>query len=155
MEMPRLLDQHAALNIFVGTWKGTDTMPPSPWAPTTTTADGRIINRAALGGFSVVQDYEQTQNGQVRYQGHGVFVWDAASNQYCMYWFDSMGSPVNEFRGNVHGQVWTFVSRDARGQTRSIWEFPTNRSYRHKMEVSPDGKAWTTFMQGEYEKIAG
>ncbi|MEQ1756540.1 MAG: DUF1579 family protein [Micropepsaceae bacterium] len=153
--MPKPGPEHNALSIFAGTWKGVETMPPSPWSPQTTKADGYITNRAALGGFSVVQDYFQSHNDVPTYQGHGVFTWDGQAGEYVMYWFDSMGSPANVFRGSRSGSVWTLTSKNAQGITRSVWEFPTGRSYRHRMEVSPDGKAWSTFMDGEYNKIGG
>lgn len=153
MDMPKPGAEHQALSIFAGTWKGVDTMPPSPWSPQMSTADGHIINKPALGGFSVLQDYVQTQGGETRYEGHGVFTWEAEAREYVMYWFDSMGSPVNVFRGNVSGSTWTFISKEPRGLTRSVWVFSGAGAYRHTMEVSPDGNAWSTFMSGEYTKV--
>ncbi len=155
MDMPKPAPEHAALNIFAGTWKGTETMPPSQWAPVASTAEGHIVNASALGGFAIVQDYVQKQGAQIRYQGHGVFTWEPQTREYRMYWFDSMGSPVNLFRGGPRGSVWTFESREERGITRSIWEFTSASSYRHKMEMSPDGQYWTVFMEGVYGKTGG
>jgi hypothetical protein len=153
MDMPKPGPEHAALQVFAGTWEGRERMPPSPWSPTETTADGRIVSRQSLGGFAIVQDYVQSSDGVSRYEGHGVLTWDGAAKEYCLYWLDSMGSPVNTFRGKRDGDTWTFMSRDARGHTRSAWEFTSRHSYRHTMEVSPDGKTWSTFMDGTYRKV--
>jgi hypothetical protein len=155
MDMPKPSAEHVALKVFEGTWRGVETMPPSPWAPQTTTADGHIVNRVSLAGFTVVQDYVQSQKGTSTYEGHGVFGWDAQAKQYVLYWFDSMGSPANVFRGKRDGHVWTFLSSHSQGMTRSVWDFATPNAYRHTMEVSPDGKAWSTFMDGAYTKVGG
>lgn len=154
MEMPKPGAQHAALHAFAGTWQGTERMPPSQWVPQDTTAESRVVNRLALGGFALIQDYAHSIGGAVQYEAHGVFTWDAAANEYCLYWFDSMGSSVNEFRGQVEGQTWTLVSRDARGYTRGIWVTEAPDRYRHEMATSPDGKTWTVMMEGEYRKVA-
>jgi hypothetical protein len=154
MDMPKPGAAHAALNVFAGTWVGKERMPPSPWAPQETIADGHIVNKPSLGGFSIVQDYTQSSGKEIRYQGHGVFTWDGQANEYKMYWFDSMGSPINEFRGGHKGNVWTFACKHGMGHTRSIWEFTGTDRYRHTMEVSPDGKTWSTFMDGSYAKAA-
>ncbi len=153
MDMPKPGPEHAALQIFAGTWEGRERMPPSPWAPTETVADGRIVNRSSLGGFAIVQDYAQSSDGVARYEGHGVFTWDAAAKEYCLHWFDSMGSPANVFRGKHDNDAWTFVARDARGQTRGVWAFTSPTAYRHTMEMSPDGKTWSLFMDGAYRKV--
>lgn len=154
MDMPKPGAAHAALNVFAGTWIGTERMPPSQWSPQESTADGRVVNTPALGGFSIVQDYTQSSGAAVRYQGHGVFTFDARANEYKLYWFDSVGSPISEFRGGRKGNVWTFTSEQATGHTRSVWEFTGTDRYRHTMEVSPDGKTWSTFMDGVYAKAA-
>lgn len=155
MEMPKPGAEHAELKAFAGTWRGVETMPPSPWSPQTTKADGHIVNRVSLGGFTIVQDYVQSQNGVAAYEGHGVFSWDPQAREYLLHWFDSMGSPANIFKGARKGTVWTFESRHAQGFTRSVWDFSVPNSYRHTMEVSPDGKAWSTFMDGQYTKVSG
>ena len=155
MDMPKPGAEHLALDVFAGSWKGVETMSPSPWSPQTTKADGMITNRTALAGFTLVQDYFQSQNDDLTYQGHGVFTWDGQAGEYVMYWFDSMGSPVNVFRGTRNGSVWSFMAKNAQGLTRSVWEFTSNRTYRHQMEVSPDGSSWSTFMEGDYKRSSG
>ena len=155
MDMPLPGAEHNALKAFEGTWRGVETMPPSPWAPQTTTADGHIVNRVSLAGFTVVQDYMQSLKGTPTYEGHGVFTWDAQAKQYVLYWFDSMGSPANVFRGHLDGTIWTFLSSHAMGMTRSVWDFSKPNTYRHTMEMSQDGASWNTFMTGDYTKVTG
>lgn len=155
MDMPKPGVEHAVLQVFSGVWKGIETMLPSPWAPQTTTADGHIVNRVSLGGFTVVQDYVQSQKGAPTYEGHGVFSWDAQAKDYVLHWFDSMGSPANVFRGKRDGHLWTFHATHAHGMTRSVWDFSKPNAYRHTMEMSPDGKAWSMMMDGAYTKVSG
>jgi len=153
MEMPRPGPQHAALQAFTGIWQGTERMPPSQWVPEESSADGRVVNRPGPGGFSVIQDYVQSSGGAVRFEGHGIFTWDAAANEYCFYWMDSIGGPMEQFRGNVQGKTWTFVSTHPQGQMRSIWTFEAPERYRHEMATSTDGENWAVMMTGEYRKV--
>lgn len=153
MEMPKPGPQHAALQVFAGTWEGTERMPPSQWVPEEITAEGRVVNRSGPGGFSVIQDYVQSGGGSVRFEGHGVLMWDAEAEEYCLYWSDSIGGPMEEFRGNVEGNTWSFVSIQPRGRMRSVWTFEGPDRYRHEMATSPDGKDWAVMMAGAYRKV--
>ncbi len=51
MDMPKPGPEHAALQVFAGTWEGRERMPPSPWSPVETTADGRIVKIIVLQQF--------------------------------------------------------------------------------------------------------
>jgi hypothetical protein len=152
MEMPKPHDAHAKLQRLVGEWTGDEHMHPSPWDPKGGMAIGRVHNRLALDGFAVLQDYEQERNGNVTYRGHGVFTWDQAEKVYLLYWFDSIGSPLNTFKGSFTDRVLTLVSTGPQGQVRATFDFTKEGSYSYRMDVSPDGSAWSIFVEATYTR---
>ena len=77
MEMPRPGAPHEKLNALIGTWIGEETIHPSPWDPQGGQTEARIVNRSALGGFVVEQDYEQRRDGKISFEGRGIFGYDA------------------------------------------------------------------------------
>ncbi len=150
MQMPKPTDAHRKLEKLVGSWQGDEHFDPSPMDPVGGKANGRLTNRLALDGFVVIQDYEQERNGVINYRGHGVFRWDANEQCYLLYWFDSMGMPPSIFRGTFEDNVLTLTSKEAQGHTRAIWSFADDNHYHYRMEVSPDGGHWQTFVEGKY-----
>jgi hypothetical protein len=153
MEMPKPTDAHRKLQSLVGTWKAEEKMFPSPWDPKGGTAVGRAINRLALDGFAIIQDYEQTSKDVVNYWGHGIFTWDPASQSYVLYWFDSLGMGVNVFKGSFDENKLTLTYKSDQGYTRASWKFTSDKSYAYKMEVSGDGNQWQPMMEGSYSRI--
>ena len=152
MDMPKLTDAHKKLELLAGRWKGEEKLSPSPWDPKGGIATGRVNNRPALDGFAVVQDYEQERNGAVSFQGHGIFSYDAYQKNYVLHWLDSMGMPVNEFRGSFEGRVLTLTNKGQMGFNRAVFDLGENDKYKFKMEISQDGKNWYTFMEGSYTR---
>ncbi len=152
MEMPHPTDAHKRLEQLAGRWAGEERMSPSPFDPNGGTAIGRVDNRVGLDGFVVVQDYEQERGGDVAYRGHGVFAWDSVREEYVLHWFDTMGMPPTELRGNFDGEVLTLTGKTAQGHSRVIFDFTTADRYDCKAEVSPDGRSWQTFMEGSYAR---
>jgi Protein of unknown function (DUF1579) len=152
MEMPTLNEHHRRLAKLVGSWKGEEKLSPSPWDPAGGTAIGTVRNQTALDGFAVIQDYEQQRNGAVTFRGHGVFTWDSNQGSYVLHWFDSMGMPPNDFRGSFEGEVLSLTNKGPMGLSRCSFDLREPNAYRFRMEVSPDGKQWQTFMEGKYQK---
>jgi len=150
MEMPKPTDAHRRLDKLVGRWAGEEKIHPSPFDPQGGVAMARVENRLALDGFAVVQDYAQEKNGQIVFRGHGVFRWEVMQQCYEMYWFDSMGFPPSVFRGNFAGEVLTVMSQSPQGHNRAVFDFSKKSQYTFRMEVSPDGKQWFPFMEGQY-----
>ena len=151
MEMPKPSDAHRQLEKFVGNWIGEEKTMPSPWDPQGGSARASVINRLALDGFVVVQDYEQERNRAVVFRGHGVFSYDANQQCYLMHWWDSMGMPPNVFKGNFDGQIVTLTSDDGPMKSRATFNLGDNH-YSFRMEVSQDGTNWMTFMEGTYAR---
>ena len=82
-------------------------------------------------------------------RGHGVFQWDPYAQSYLLHWFDSMGTPRNEFRGNFEGDVLTLYCQMPQGQLRATWDFSQPNSYSHRLDAG-DGQNWQPFMEGTY-----
>ena len=155
MEMPKLTPAHYKLERMVGEWLGREHIRLSPFDPNGGDAVGRVSNRRALDGFAVVQDYQQERQGTVSLRGHAVIRWDAGEQCYIMYWFDSVGMPPNEFRGDFAGDVLVLTNQAPQGQTRATFDYSDPDLYQYRMDVSPDGNQWFPFMTGEYVRDAG
>ncbi len=152
MQMPQPSAQHRALEVFAGTWTGTETLHPSPWDPKGGTSRATIRNVMSLDGFAVVQDYEQARGGMVNFRGHGVMRYDTNAVEYVFHWFDSWGGPPTEFRGPGADAVFTLSNAGQQGHTRAIFDFRQGSRYTYRMDVSPDGAHWATFMDGVYTR---
>ncbi len=152
MEMPKPTEAHRKLEKLVGQWTGEERLFPSPWDPKGGTAVGRVQNRLALDGFIVVQDYEQRRGGVVNFRGHGVFSWNAGEAVYVLHWFDSTGLPPNQFRGGFEDDVLTLTDHGPQGHFRVVFDHRQPDRYSFRMEVSQDGNAWQTLMEGSYSR---
>ncbi|HEY2412562.1 MAG TPA: DUF1579 family protein, partial [Pirellulaceae bacterium] len=111
MDMPKPGEAHRKIQKLVGNWLGEEKLFPSPWDPKGGTAQARVSNRLALGGFAVIQDYEQLRGGAATFAGHGVFSFNPHDSTYSMHWWDSMGSPPNNFVGKFDGDVLTLTHK--------------------------------------------
>lgn len=151
MEMPKPTEHHRKLTKLVGQWQGEEKMYPSEWDPKGGVATGRQHARVSLDGFAVLADYEQERDGRITYMGHAVWTYDPKENCYLLHWFDSMGSPPEVFKGSFQGEVLT-VSHGGRMHARMTYDFSHGSTLKSKMEMSPDGKNWSTFFDAEYVK---
>lgn len=140
---------HHALNRLAGTWRGEERIAPSPWDPSGATATAEVRNRAALDGLVVVQEYDQSREGVVVFQGHGVF--SVSEPEVVLDWWDNWSAAPRQFRGRVEGEVMTLLSRDPKGPARATWEFVPG-AYRYTLEVSQDGNSWYRYMEAEYRR---
>jgi len=154
MDMPQLTEAHEKLARLEGAWEGKERMHPSPWAPEGFEATGTVTNRIALGGFALIQDYEQRRGENVTFSGHGVFTYDPDKDHYVLYWWDSTGFPVNQFVGKFRGDTLSMSYAGEQGHHRAVFDIDSDTSYRFVMEVSPEGQMWQPAMEGEYTKKA-
>jgi len=153
MEMPRPTEAHRRLHQMAGSWKGEETVHPSPWDPRGGTATGAIESRVALDGFAVVQDYVQSKGGRPVFTGHAVFTWDASRGSYLMYWFDCMGlPPAVPSPGTWTDDAAVFVDENPMGRSRYTYQFPTPNEMTMKIEMSLDGSTWRPFLEGAYRR---
>ena len=152
MEMPKPGPGHKKLEAFAGNWSGDEKMYPSQWDPKGGVAQATINSRSACDGFYVVGDYEQKRGGQVTYRGHSVTGFDAKTQEVVMYWFDSMGMGIDEFRGKFKGDSLALLSKSPMGHHRLTYDMSEKGTLRSKMELSQDGKQWSAMFDGVYHK---
>lgn len=153
METPKPTPEHESLAAFAGTWKGEETLYPSPFSPEERTAIGHCHMRMGLGGFFLIYDYEEAVAGEASYRGHGVYGYDPKEKHFTMHWFDSMGgSYVKPAVGGWEGRSLQFLNVTPEGHARYTHTLEDD-VYLFKIEVSEDGENWTAFMSGEYQRV--
>jgi hypothetical protein len=153
MDMPKPGDAHKKLAPLVGEWTGDETLHPSPWDPSGGGARAQVTNRWIADGFAVLQEYEQSRDGQVTFRGHGVFWFDPRTEEYVMHWWDSMGGTAGEYRGRFDGDRLVLAAPMPQGgHSRTSWLLTGPDAHDFLMEVSPDGEAWMPAMEGQYQR---
>ena len=152
MEMPKPTVHHQKLDRLVGRWTGTETMLPSQWDPQGGTATGRNHTRMALDGFAVITDYEQERDGVITFRGHGVMTYEPNEECYVLYWFDSLGSSLEVFKGTFDGDVLT-VSHGGPGMhARLTYDFRNEGILGSRMDMSEVGSEWKTLFECDYQQ---
>ncbi|HEX6311521.1 MAG TPA: DUF1579 family protein [Acidimicrobiia bacterium] len=152
MQMPLPAVEHAQLARLAGSWQGDETLGPSPWNPQGGVTVGRYHCHMALHDFFLFADYEQENEGAITFRGHGVFSWDSTAGQYVLYWFDSTGFiPGGPATGTWEGDALVLEHPSDQGRARYIWELGEGR-FRMRIQSSPDGNVWTTFLDGTYTR---
>jgi len=153
MDMPKPGDPHKKLSALVGEWTGDEKLHPSPWDPSGGGARAQVTNRWIADGFAVLQEYEQSRDGQVTFRGHGVFWFDPRTEEYVMHWWDSMGGTAGEYRGRFDGDRLVLgAAMPQGGHSRTSWLLTGPDAHDFLMEVSPDGEAWMPAMEGQYQR---
>ncbi len=150
MEQPKITSAHEIFRRFVGTWRGEETLYATEWNPDGATAASQVKNQLALNGFLLIQDLAQSRDGQVVYRAHNLFRWDEKEGSYLLYWFDSVGHPPNELRGQLTGDVLTFTGKDPGGHSRLTYDFSQGDQYTLEMQTSADGVKWQRYSKGIY-----
>jgi hypothetical protein len=141
-------DAHRKLEMMAGSGRE-ERMSPSPWERREY-GGGRVQNRAALDGLPSFRTTSRSETGPS--PSAAVFTWDATQQCYVLHWFDSMGTPPNEFKGSFQGKVLTMTSPMPQGQSRVVFDFSKDGKYVFRMDMSPDGREWQTMMDGSYER---
>ena len=152
MEIPKPTEAHQKLQKLVGNWKGEEKIFPSPWDPKGGISQGYIENRSGLGGFIVIQDVKSEKNGEVIFEGHGVFSWDQKQNEYTLHWVDSMGMPLHVFRGDFDKETLTLLHEESEGYARMRVDLSDENRYFLKVDISQDGKNWQPLSEAQYQK---
>jgi len=154
MEMPKPSAGHLALQRMEGTWVGEETMHPSQWDPKGGVAIGRNRHTFTLGGFALIVDYEQERDGEVTFTGHGVYTYDPKRDQYCLHWFDCMGSPPEVFVGRFDDDVLTLAHGGPGMHARMTYDWSVPDTLQGMMEMSPDGEDWKVLFEAVYTRIS-
>jgi hypothetical protein len=72
-----------------------------------------------------------------------------------MYWFDSMGSPVNVFKGDIQGDEMVMTGPGAGGgQMRHTSNYAEDGVLTVFSETSTEAGQWLTAFEARYERQA-
>lgn len=153
MQMPQPDQHHALLARLAGTWKGRETIHPTPWAPEGASADGVMECRMSCAGLFLITDYTQLRDGKPGFVGHGVYGWDERESCYWMHWFDSMtpGGTSKPIRGTWEGDTLTYATT-APQQVRYVYRLHGDDDLEFRIESSEDGVKWCCFMEARYAR---
>jgi len=148
--MPEPTPHHRRLHVLAGSWRGDETLYPSPWAPEQQTAIGTFEIRVAVDGLFLLSDYEESQGGAVVFRGHGVYGWDPTLERYTMYWVDSMGRP-NQALGIWDADRLVFTGEQ--GSTRYIYTIVDADHFSFRIEIARDDASWSPLMDGSFVRV--
>ncbi|HEY8379499.1 MAG TPA: DUF1579 family protein [Nannocystis sp.] len=140
---------------LAGEWVADERSYPSPWDPRGGTSQARSVNRVALGGLFLINDYVQEQGGRPVFYGHGVYGYDPTSGRYTMQWWDSMATRGGDIVfGTWIGDTLRFASAPGRPPSRYEYEILGPDSYRFTLSLSHDGgETWAPALEGLYRRV--
>ncbi len=153
MAMPKPGPELKKLDYFAGTWTTVGDIKPGPMG-----AGGKFGGTDHVqwmdGGYFLVThtDFKSVMgNGaETSYMGY-----DSGDKVYTYDSFNTLGESDHS-KGTVDGDTWTWNSEEKMGgQTmkgRFTVKVVSGTVYNFKFEMSPDGTAWTTVMDGKATK---
>lgn len=153
MEMPHPSADHDRLELLCGDWRGTETIHPSQWDPNGGEVDAHTVSHRGLGGFVVVSDYVRA--AEHRFEGHGIYTWDAAAGEVVLHFFDNTGQGREEFRGTWQGKRLALTSHSPDFHMRVDYDFSHAGEMRSTMDISLDGANWSRLVDGVYRRSDG
>ncbi len=153
MGPPRPGPEAKNLSYFVGEWSSEGDMKPTDFGP-----GGKMTmneqNERMAGGFFVIRHSTFSSN-MGRGTGLAIMGYDADEKVYTFDEYNSMGETEHS-RGAFDGDTWTWTSEPRMGGSVLKGKFTVKvlspTSYTFKYEMSPDGKSWTTTMEGKATK---
>jgi hypothetical protein len=153
MEIPKPGPEHKKLDMFAGTWTLTGDMKPSPMGP-----GGKMVENetcAWMEGNFFLECHAKYETAMGNGTGVSYLGYSTDDKAYTYREFNSMGE-FDDARGTWDGDsiVWTSEERmggkTMKGRFTMASLSPT--SYAFKFEMSPDGNAWNTLMEGKATK---
>ena len=153
MEMPKVSSEMTRLTeLFVGTWRGEETLHPSEWDPVGGPARGTWTVRTGADGFVLLVDYDEERDGKVVYRGHGVHGWDNFAGGFFAYWFDNMGPmPKAGVPARLEGDRYTYTEASPMGHSRFTYAW-ADGGFSFAIERSKDGATWAPMHEGKYRR---
>ncbi len=154
MQRPKPAPELKKLKYFAGNWTSEGDMKPSPMGP-----GGKMTmiehNQWMDGGFFLTMHSEFKMADMGSGSGMAFMGYDTERKVYTYDEFNSTGEAEHSI-GTLDGDTWTWI-RDMHmcGNTmkgRFIMKTLSPTSYTFKFEISPDGKNWSTVMDGKATK---
>lgn len=152
---PMPTSEHKRLGYFVGTWTYAGEAKASPFGPAGKFS-GTERNEWFIGGFFVVSHGDYKDPSGKAGKTLAIMGYNPETKLYTYYAVES-GVPVAETsKGTVQGDTWTWTGEAKPGgkllKVRYISKETSPTSLTFTFESSPDGKTWTTVMEGKYTK---
>jgi len=153
MPMPTPAPELKKLDFMVGTWSTTADLKPGPIGP-----GGKVTGSSHVewmaGNFFLAShgsfSGDMGKGTEVAYMGY-----DSDQKMYTYNSFNSMGEH-DVAAGTVDGDTWNWHSDENMGgqkfKGRYTMKILSPTAYTFKFEISPDGSAWTTVMDGKATK---
>lgn len=143
----------AKLGYFVGKWATKGTILPGPWG-----AGGEFSwtesTKWMSGQFFVVGHWDFKMPAELGGDGEEIFVMGYDMNQGT-YTFDAFSSHGlhQVSSGTLSGGTWLWTSESIQNgkpvQQKMTMQVSSPTAYSLKFEISSDGLAWMTFMEGK------
>lgn len=130
------------LQRFVGTWRVTETLHPSPWTPEGGSGEGTLVARLMLGGLALQMEYRRGD-----YEGIGVM--RAEGDAISLWWFDTL-APPGPARGGVRGEGLVLERKSPVGRARYTYAFVRDGEFTFRIEHSRDGREWRSYLDARY-----
>ena len=152
---PKPAPEVKKIDYLAGTWKMEGDAKPGPMGP-----GGKMTmteeNTWMPGGFFLVSHSKFEGAGMGSGSGISFMGYNPDQKIYTYDEFNSMGETEHS-TGIIDGDTWTWTSDEKMGgQTmkgRYSMKVLTPTSYDFKFEMSPDGAAWNTVMDGKATKV--
>ena|SRR5215469_10885287 len=153
-QMPKPGPEHKRLAYFVGKWRGEGEMKPGPFGPGGKFTESEDVEWMPGGFFLLIHSDEGTPMGN----GKTLMIlgYDSEKKAYTFNAFDSMGQ-TEAATGKLEGDTWTWVSDSMMGgkpvKSRFTMKELSPTAYTTKFEMSSDGGAWNTIMEGKTTRV--
>jgi len=142
------------LDFMAGNWASEGTMNPGPGMP-----GGKFAQTSRAewmdGNYFLVEHTDADMPGMGKFKEVSVLGYDPDKKVYTYSAFNSLGMAETS-TGTVDGDTWTWLSDEHMGgmtmKGRFTMKVLSATSYTMKYELSPDGKDWTTAMEGKATK---
>jgi hypothetical protein len=152
--MPKPGPEQKKLAYFVGHWNTEGIMKPGPFGP-----GGKFTsndqNTWLPGGFFLVLHSDGNSPLGASHQ-MAVMGYNPDEKVYTYDAFDNTGEH-DVSKGTVQGDTWTWSSESKMGSQVMKGKFTIKEvsptEYTFKFEMSPDGKTWTTGVEGKSTKV--
>jgi hypothetical protein len=151
---PKAGPEHKKLDMFAGTWTLEGEIKPGPMG-----AGGKLTEDEKCewmdGGFYLVCHVNFRSAFMGNGEGLAVMGYSSDDKTYTYREFNSFGE-FEDAKGSVDGDTWTWTSDERMGNStvkgRFTMKITSATSYTVMYELSQDGKAWNTVMDGKATK---
>jgi hypothetical protein len=153
-DAPKPAPEHKKLDYFAGAWSLSGEMKPGSMG-----SGGSMTESEKCvwmeGNFFLVchSDFNSSMGNGT---GVAVMGYSTDDKAYTYREFNSWGE-FEDSRGSLDGDNWTWVSDEKMGGStmkgRFSMKITSPTTYNFTFEMSPDGKSWSTVMEGKATKV--